>query len=309
MRKYIYAGLDFVFDKNLNAYFLEANSCPGYLIDHFERDDYRKLFGGKEPLEILAEFLSKKDSKKVCLLTRKSTYLKNKVKRKENRVDRLSNFLKNLKISTSIAFLEDNKKNIKRNTSVLKDKKGKLQDFDTLFYSVYTPYRPEKILLINSPVVMEFTRDKWAIYKFLKNSILIPRSFLVKTIKEIEYILRSNRNIFKNAFVIKPNYGEGGKGVQILNEIKKIKNIKPGLKYILQEKIEVEKCKNMFWDVRVFLVNGRVSGAIKRASLNPIVNLSLGGEPLKVEKRLLRILSPIAIKCIELINSKIAKDK
>ncbi len=78
---------------------------------------------------------------------------------------------------------------------------------------------------------------------------------------------------------------------------------------IFQEKIEIQKQRGKFWDIRVFVVNGKYVGAVKRVSKKAVVNIALGGVAAKVEKKLQKKLAPIAEKCVAEIEQYAQKKK
>lgn len=295
--KFVYAGLDFIFDKNLNPYFIEANSCPALLLR------WNKIYGNFKPLERLAYFFKKAGCSTIALLTKSP-----RVKKYKNRL--FYNIAKRTfeenSLRLHICTIEENKKSIQRNSNKLIDLSKKPVSCDGIFFKVYLPsYRPENVILVNPPEVVKITRDKWLTYLAFKDNskIRVPISFLVQNSKELGDILRKKGNFFRNGVVLKPRIGEGGRGVYIFKNISQAKKVHILEDYIVQEFIDIKKINDKFWDIRTFAVDGKFIGSIKRVSRNPVVNVSLGGEAKRVEKELNKRISSLSELCVRTIEN------
>lgn len=117
--------------------------------------------------------------------------------------------------------------------------------------------------------VLSYGRLAKAGLPFPRSRIFFKETDLNGVVKDLGY-----------PFVVKPNGGHGGFGVELINnedELKKCKeNLVQGETYIAQEYVATSKGK----DLRVVLVNGEILNAITRTNSNPDEfrsNLDQGG--------------------------------
>ena len=144
--------------------------------------------------------------------------------------------------------------------------------------------------VINNPTSVRNVSEKFYSTNFLK---YMPDTIFTKNLKEIYTFLKKNKKI-----VIKPIHGYAGKNILF---IEKKLNLKILNKYIKKfDHVMVQKYLSQVkeGDKRVFIINGKVKGAIRRLpKKNSILsNISQGGTALKtnLNSRELRISKLIA---------------
>jgi glutathione synthase/RimK-type ligase-like ATP-grasp enzyme len=297
VKNYIFAGLDFLIDEKGDAVFLEANFSPGGL------KKFEELYGKCEPLIQLCNFIKKKFAKgSICLL-----YSKDKIDYNFEDLLWKLNTIKNIitNFDVHLCSLED--QDMKKFAGIFKDRDGIMFKPDVVMpLGGYKNSLIEKYcFVINTLSVRNITSDKLLSYEIMKNSnIRTPKTFLIKNPNMLFPLIK--RKEFKDGFVLKPRRGEKGKGVKVFNSNtvsnKVIKDLSKG-EYLLQEKIKIKKIGRNYWDLRVFVVNGKFIGGIKRVSLKPVVNLSQGGRAEKIENQLLKKVKNVAIECVNAIDS------
>jgi len=262
MVNFLFAGIDFLLDRNRKIYFLEANSTPGGL------KSWKRVYKNLKPLEKLREVLERNQIKTIAILA------KGDKERLEAKFHTRKNFLSKF-FEIRLCSIEENKKNIKKNLNLLKDIEGKIFKFDCLHLGNFVKYAPKNVLIINDYKIMKITRDKWRFYLSLKDKFNFPKTFLIKNKSQVKKIVEK----FKwEKFVIKPRYGEKAQGVQIFEHPKEIKLEK---NFLLQEYIEPSKFKQKFWSYRAWVVGYQYVGTLARWSKTSVVSLSLGARPAK----------------------------
>tara|TARA_A100001234_G_scaffold115792_1_gene101594 strand:+ start:1142 stop:2071 length:930 start_codon:yes stop_codon:yes gene_type:complete len=170
-----------------------------------------------------------------------------------------------------------------------------------------------KTKILNNPVSVRNISEKLFSINFMD---LMPPTIFTKNINEI-------KNFFKkyNKIVLKPINGYAGKNIYFINKKFNQNNIEKYLKktgHVLVQKF-LPSIKN--GDKRVFIINGKVMGAIKRIpSKNSILsNLSQGGTAFKTnlnksEKILSNKVAKVLIKNdiyfagIDLVSGKLIGD-
>ncbi|MBL7206359.1 MAG: hypothetical protein ISS36_02030 [Candidatus Aenigmarchaeota archaeon] len=290
MNKFSFAGLDFIFDKEMRPYFLEANSFPGIFIWH-------ELYKNIKPVKTLEKYLKKRKCENIVLLTPKR-YLKT-----ETSINLIKNGLK--KLDVHICLIKENEKSIKRNSAKLVDIDGNIIKADSLLRrKPLFKYNPENVIEINSPEVIRVTRNKWLSYLAIRNAFIrSPTSFLVKNMSNVERALKENERMFKKGFVLKPTTGEKGSGIRIVKDISKIDNIEIKKPYLLQKIVNIKKMKGDYWDLRAFVVGGKYIGSMLRVSESPVTNISLGGVVKEVPGEIENKIKKRAEKCVKVIEN------
>ena len=132
-----------------------------------------------------------------------------------------------------------------------------------------------KTTIINDPTSVRNISEKLFSINFLK---FMPPTIFTKNIKEIINFKKKYKKI-----VLKPIHGYAGKDILFLNDkfnLKKIKKYLNKINHVMAQTFLSEVKKG---DKRVFIINGRVKGVIKRIpSKNSILsNLSQGGKAFK----------------------------
>ena len=131
--------------------------------------------------------------------------------------------------------------------------------------------------IINNPTSIRNVSEKFYSTKFLR---YMPETIFTKNIKQISSFLKKNKKI-----VVKPIHGYAGKNIIYIN-----KTLNQGIlkKYIKKfDHVMVQKYLNKVQegDKRVFIINGKVKGAIRRLPRKGSIlsNISQGGIALKTK--------------------------
>ena len=132
-----------------------------------------------------------------------------------------------------------------------------------------------KTTIINDPTSVRNISEKLFSINFLK---FMPPTIFTKNIKEIVNFKKKYKKI-----VLKPIHGYAGKDILFLNDKFNLKKIKKYLSKINHVMAQTFLSGVKKGDKRVFIINGRVKGVIKRIpSKNSILsNLSQGGKAFK----------------------------
>ncbi len=273
IKKYIFAGLDFIFDKDEKPYFLEANSAPGGAV---EAADFLK----HSPLKAIAHFMTGKNP---CVVIPK-------IHQNDQTYKELCKYVPGLKL----CYCENNRNKRK----YLQDKENNKFQPTCIYRSISSicPSFSKKILVINPLSVTRITKNKDLTYKTVKNikGIKIPEYYIIKNKKDFNKV----KNKF-NDFVIKPLDGSCGKGI-FINKVPRITH-----PMIIQKRILPKKIKNKFWDVRVYVVNGKYISSFIRSSRKIITNISQGGKVYPLPKRFERKIIDISEKITKAIHKAV----
>ena len=131
--------------------------------------------------------------------------------------------------------------------------------------------------IINNPTSIRNVSEKFYSTKFLR---YMPETIFTKNIKQISSFLKKNKKI-----VIKPIHGYAGKNIIYIN-----KTLNQGIlkKYLKKfDHVMVQKYLNKVQegDKRVFIINGKIKGAIRRLPRKGSIlsNISQGGIALKTK--------------------------
>ena len=144
--------------------------------------------------------------------------------------------------------------------------------------------------IINNPTSIRNVSEKFYSTKFIK---YMPPTIFTKNLFEIKNFIKKYKNI-----VIKPINGYAGKNILFIKKKINKKNI---LKYLKKfDHVMVQKYlpSIKYGDKRVFIINGKVRGAIKRIPKkgSNLANISQGGKAFdtKLNKKELKISKAIA---------------
>ena len=131
------------------------------------------------------------------------------------------------------------------------------------------------VKIVNDPTSIRNISEKLFSINFKK---LMPPTIFTKNLDEIKKFIKINKKI-----VLKPIHGYAGKDIIYINSIKQIKKIRQYLKKIGHVMAQKYLPGIKYGDKRVFIINGKVKGAISRVpSSNSILsNLSQGGKAVK----------------------------
>ena len=138
--------------------------------------------------------------------------------------------------------------------------------------TLYLEFLANKVKILNNPIAIRNISEKFYSLNFL--------NFMPPT------IFTNNLNLIKKFFlkykkiVIKPIHGYAGKDVLFINKKFNEVNIKKYLSKIGHVMVQKFLPKVKFGDKRVFILNGKVKGAIKRvpAKGSILSNISQGGK-------------------------------
>ena len=135
-------------------------------------------------------------------------------------------------------------------------------------------YIKNKTKIINDPESIRNTSEKLFSLNFID---LMPPTIFTKSFDEIQKFFLRYKNI-----VIKPVNGYGGKGILFIKKLNKkfIKNYLKKSEHIMVQKFLPSIKKG---DKRVFIINGKVKGAIRRIpkEKSNLSNLGQGGKAYK----------------------------
>ncbi len=183
-----------------------------------------------------------------------------------------------------IRFLENNKAYFK----VLSKKKFELKKSKVIFIRQNPPFNMDyvtstlfldtiknNVKIVNNPTSIRNISEKLFSINFKK---LMPPTIFTKNLNEIKKFIKVNKKI-----VLKPIHGYAGKDILYLNSVTNIKKINKYVKKFGHVMAQKYLPGIKYGDKRVFIINGKVKGAISRVpSSNSILsNLSQGGKAVK----------------------------
>ncbi len=168
-------------------------------------------------------------------------------------------------------------------------------DMEYINSTLYLEKLISKVKIINNPISIRNISEKFYSSKFFK---YMPPTIYTKDMEEIYKFYNKYKKI-----VIKPIHGYAGKGVQLLkNKINK-KKLSSYLKkygHVMVQKFLPEVNKG---DKRVFIIKGKVCGAIRRVPLKGSIlsNISQGGSAVKTilnfkEKKISKVIAKDLLK-------------
>ncbi len=289
VNNYFFAGLDFIFDKNNDLWFLEANYAP-----HGARN-IKKTYGKEEITKHVAKLMKKSGSQPSVLI---SKYSNDKTKAENSLwfAHQLSKHIKNLRYCHC-------DENVKRR-GTLKDIYGEVFKPTCIFrYNrPLSSWFEKKAVVINSNKVKRTVNNKMLTLKIVreKTNVNVPKSFYVKDTEELRELISVNQDIFKEGYVVKPIDQSQGRGVYVLKMGEQMPVVYG--KEIVEERIVPRLLHRHYWDVRVFVINGKYLGGEMRESRSRVTNVSKGGKPLKLPKKLYNQLKKPALDIVKAID-------
>ena len=183
-----------------------------------------------------------------------------------------------------IKFLENNKTYFK----IISKKKFELKKSKVIFIRQNPPFNMDyvtstlfldtiknSVKIVNDPTSIRNISEKLFSINFKK---LMPPTIFTKNLDEIKKFIKINKKI-----VLKPIHGYAGKDIIYINGTTNVKKIRQYLKKIGHVMAQKYLPGIKYGDKRVFIINGKVKGAISRVpSSNSILsNLSQGGKAVK----------------------------
>ena len=151
--------------------------------------------------------------------------------------------------------------------------------------------------VINNPTSVRNVSEKFYSTNFLK---YMPDTIFTKNVREIYTFLKKNKKI-----VIKPIHGYAGKNILFIDRKLNIKFLNKYIKKFDHVMVQKYLSKVKEGDKRVFIINGKVKGAIRRLpKKNSILsNISQGGTALKTK------LNSRELKISKLVAKRLKKSK
>ena len=151
--------------------------------------------------------------------------------------------------------------------------------------------------VINNPTSVRNVSEKFYSTNFLK---YMPDTIFTKNVKQINTFLKKNKKI-----VIKPIHGYAGKNILFIDRKLNIKILNKYIKKFDHVMVQKYLSKVKEGDKRVFIINGKVKGAIRRLpKKNSILsNISQGGTALKTN------LNSRELKISKLVARRLKKSK
>ena len=165
-------------------------------------------------------------------------------------------------------------------------------NMDYITSTLYLENIPKKVKILNSPISVRNISEKFYSINFLK---FMPPTIFTKDLKLIKKFYKENSKI-----VIKPIHGYAGKDILFIDRNFNEKTIKIYIKKIGHVMVQKFLPLVKHGDKRVFILNGKVKGAIRRVPSKGSIlsNISQGGSALKTKlnKKELYISKVIAKK-------------
>ncbi|MBD3361414.1 ATP-grasp domain-containing protein [Candidatus Woesearchaeota archaeon] len=289
MKHCIYLGLDFIYGKDKNLYFLEVNSTPGAL------GKYKEVYNHMPPVKELCDFLNKK-YKHLAVITRYDW----------GKFEVAKEFKKHFKGKVSVCPHDKNKARMKQGDGSLIDNKNKIIKPDVVLrVSANHALAQEKagIKVINSYKVVELTVDKLRTKRLVNKytDVKVPRAFLIENKKDIKKVPKT---ILNNPFILKPRKGQKSRGLKICKSVKDIpKNLKIKEPYLLEELITCDNIfKNEFYEIRSMAVNGNYAGSMLFVSPKRPMHLFTEGRVAKTPKSLEPKIKKATEKIVKILD-------
>ena len=165
-------------------------------------------------------------------------------------------------------------------------------NMDYITSTLYLENIPKKVKILNNPISVRNISEKFYSINFLK---FMPPTIFTKDLKLIKKFFKEN-----NKIVIKPIHGYAGKDILFIDRNFNEKTIKRYIKKIGHVMVQKFLPLVKHGDKRVFILNGKVKGAIRRVPSKGSIlsNISQGGSALKTKlnKKELNISKVIAKK-------------
>ena len=165
-------------------------------------------------------------------------------------------------------------------------------NMDYITSTLYLENIPKKVKILNNPIAVRNISEKFYSINFLK---FMPPTIFALDLKLIKKFYKKN-----NKIVIKPIHGYAGKDILFIDKNFNEKSIKRYIKKIGHVMVQKFLPLVKYGDKRVFILNGKVKGAIRRVPSKGSIlsNISQGGSAVKTKlnKKELYISNIIAKK-------------
>ena len=168
-------------------------------------------------------------------------------------------------------------------------------DMDYINSTLYLEKIKKSVKIINNPISVRNVSEKFYSSKFIR---YMPPTIFTRNVLKIHKFYKRHKKI-----VIKPTNGYAGKGILFIDKNFNIKLVNRHLNktgHVMVQKF-LPSIKN--GDKRIFIINGKVKGAIKRIPSRKSIlsNLSQGGTAVKTkinfkEKKIANVVAKDLIK-------------
>ena len=150
-------------------------------------------------------------------------------------------------------------------------------NMDYITSTLYLENIPKKVKILNNPISVRNISEKFYSINFLK---FMPPTIFTKDLKLIKKFYKKN-----NKIVIKPIHGYAGKDILFIDRNFNKNIIKRYIKKIGHVMVQKFLPLVKHGDKRVFILNGKVKGAIRRVPSKGSIlsNISQGGSALKTK--------------------------
>jgi hypothetical protein len=292
IRRYHWAGLDFLIDADGTPVFLEANRASHML------GEYLQFFGNERPFEMAAGIMNRAPGP-ACLLWRRGDPFPDA---DEDACFIGKHLAKHLDQPPIIGNVEENQQPAEEFVG----RDGRRVRPGSIFRWWYgLPWRFERsgATVINPNSVWVTVRDKLQCSRTLSRamSFRVPRSFPVECTDDVQRLLTENRALFERGYVLKPRVGWGGHGVQVAGRNEEPRRIPCG--YVLSERIIPRKVGGRFREARVFVMAGAYLGGVRHASESPLTNYWQGGAPGPLDDQTASRLEQPALEAVQLLDA------
>jgi len=165
-------------------------------------------------------------------------------------------------------------------------------NMDYITSTLYLENLTKKVKVLNNPFSIRNISEKFYSVNFLN---FMPPTIFTKDLEIIKVFYKKNKKI-----VIKPIHGYAGKDILFIDKNFNKKKINKYINKIGHVMIQKFLPLIKYGDKRVFILNGKVKGAIRRKPLKGSIlsNISQGGSAFKTKlnKKEMRISKSIAVK-------------
>ncbi|MCX6543661.1 MAG: hypothetical protein NTV05_04520 [Acidobacteria bacterium] len=291
VRHYLWAGLDFMIDRDGIPVLLDANRSSHMMTEYLE------FFGDDRPFALTAGRMNRADGPP-CLLWRRGEPLPDGG---EDAPFIGHHLAARLTIQPAICDAEDNQD--PRATLISRD--GRIVSPGSIFrwwYGLPWTYERAGVLVVNPNCVWTIVRDKASYQDHFAGSrhFRVAQSFPVETPQQAVDLIAAHPDLFGYGFVLKPRVGWGGYGVQI-GDAGDLPRQWLG-DYVLCERVMPTLQEERFWDVRVFVMDGEYLGGIQYSSAKPVTNFHQGGAPSRLDHALAARLREPAIEAVRRVD-------
>jgi glutathione synthase/RimK-type ligase-like ATP-grasp enzyme len=287
---YFVAGLDFIFDKRGKPWFVEANYAP------LGSRHMLRLYKDDLMTKAIAKMMKKQGSAPAIVSSTKKIVEENN----EWYYKHLMKFLPNLRFCpmelnrTSRHLLTDENDETFKPTCIFRYEEDLQRSFE------------KRMMVINPTIIQKIVNSKIRTLKIAKEAGLdVPETYPVRTKRHALELMKEHPRAFKDGFVLKPNDNTEGFGVHVLDHKDKLPPVH-GYR-LLEQRIIPRLHHHDFWDVRVFVIDGKYIGGFVRDSKKRVTNITLGAKPEKLPSKLKARLRNPSLKVIKAIDDFASK--